>query len=95
MHTLEKEKLYAPDFFLASTTEKTTVGAGKNVSFAYPGKRNALCAKIFLTSTAVFSAVDAGKNGPVPTGYFSLPEAGKKPGEECERTGFFNSVQAV
>ena len=31
----------------------------------------------FLASTAEKTALDAGKNGPVPTGVFSLPEAGK------------------
>jgi len=30
-----------------------------------------------MASTAEKTAVDAGKNGPVPTGVFSLPEAGK------------------
>jgi len=44
-HTPEKGMFHVPEFFPASTAEKTTV--------------------------------DAGKNGPVPTGYFSLPEAGK------------------
>jgi len=43
----EKEKLYTPDFFPMSTTEKTTVGAGKNGPFACSGKRNVLCAGIF------------------------------------------------
>jgi len=33
--SLEKEKLSAPDFFRASTAEKTAVGAGKNCPFAY------------------------------------------------------------
>jgi hypothetical protein len=31
----------------------------------------------FPASTAGKTAMDAGKNGPVPTGVFSLPEAGK------------------
>jgi len=57
-----KEKLYEPDFILASTAEKTAVGAGKNDPFTYAGKRNAVCAKtIFPASTEEKNAVDTGK----------------------------------
>jgi len=42
-----KGKLYAPEFFPASTAEKTAVGTGINIPFACAGKRNALCAGIF------------------------------------------------
>jgi len=49
----------------------------KNGSFACTGKRSAPCAGIFSGVHCIKTAIDAGKNGPVPTGYFSLPEAGK------------------
>ena len=58
----EKGKLYVPDFFPASTKEKTAVGAGKMIPL-HMLEKVALCAKIFPASTVEKTAVDARKNG--------------------------------
>jgi len=58
--------------------------------YLYTLKKGMLHApEFFPSSTAEKNTVDARKNGPMPTGDFSLPEAGKKPAEGSERTGFF------
>jgi len=61
----------------------------KNGPFAYARKKNAPCAGIFPAPTVEKTAVDAGKNVLVPTGYLPLPEAGKNLGNTVRRLDFF------
>jgi len=60
-----KKNAVCREIFWRPQQKKTPVGTGKNGLFAYTGQRN---------------AVFTGKNGPVPSTDFSLPEARKKAG---------------